>query len=351
MLYKAGNKKNIIFFFLFLFISSLANAEQQSQSSDTHKSLSEILSETFSDYKKLYPDILFLNLQGGDNTLADMVALDLLLGYEPVNLDYEHPPELRQDLYYVSIDKILLMLQYQMPSASLFRADEPVDWQDTICVLTINPNHVAADSNSSTSQLLNLPQEFVEKIPEKLKLQPEDYLQYTINHEIYHCLKSNFVGPQAMSDKTFWAEYSHMSDELGADAFALAMHIKSKRRHDIFIDNIKRIRNMSLYNADPDHFTMKALQRISAIPASHLINMDTPDLFKFSYLLSEHLTISYDDYLIYLASALQAMKAIGVKAKDFDQLTDKLKNIKPDEQQVKMLIEVSQQSLNELKTR
>ena len=90
---------------------------------------------------------------------------------------------------YVSVERIRMMLQYQAPSASLFKVDNHPGWQQHVCVLTINPIEEAPDSIGATRNLLDLPQELMQKIPKDMHLSPDDYLAFVIDHEIYHCLK------------------------------------------------------------------------------------------------------------------------------------------------------------------
>ena len=57
-----------------------------------------LLTERLEYYRARYPEILIINLEGGVDFPADVVALDLLLGFQPVSLDYEHSTEMREDL-------------------------------------------------------------------------------------------------------------------------------------------------------------------------------------------------------------------------------------------------------------
>lgn len=328
---------------LFTF-STIASAEE------TGSKPWQILKQEISAYKKLYPDILFLNLKGGEDTLSDMTALDLILGYQPVNLDYEHTPKLREDLLYVSVNRVYIMLQNMMPSASLFKADNPQGWQETVCVLTINPDDIAAHSFNATRHLLSLPDKVIKNIPENLKLNPEYYLRFVIHHEIFHCLQSKYIGPQLMSDKSLWGEYNQLLDELGADAYAMAMHIRNSKGITEFANNIKRIRGMSLYNADPDHLTCSALDSTMSKPVKDIIDMKPREVLDFAHDIKLNQNISYDDYLVYLSSAVQAMKALGIKQTLEKPVLDAIKNITADDAQVNELIKHSTHCMTEIKT-
>lgn len=308
-----------------------------------------LFQEKLEYYKTLYPDILFLVLKGGDELLDDMMALDLLLGHEPKSLDYEHPPELREDLMFVSVERIMLMLKHQAPSASLFKADKPLGWQEHVCVLTINPLAVAADSIRATHHLLNLPEKAIRLIPRGFQLLPGDYLEFVIDHEVYHCLKSMYVGPQLRSHKEFWAEYTHFLDEQAADAYALGMHVKARGEVTNHAKNIQRIRGMSLYNADPDHLTCKALEQVLKIPAKNITKMSAKQIFDLANQIKDRLMISYDEYLLYLASAVQAIQELGMEALVSEELFKRIKNIQAEPKQVKELVSNSRRCLTELK--
>lgn len=307
-----------------------------------------LLQEKLEYYRALYPDILFLVLKGGDELLDDMMALDLILGHQPKSLDYEQPPELREDLMFVSVERIILMLQHQEPSASLFKADKPRGWQEHVCVLTIDQQMIAADSIRSTQHLLNLPEKVIKIIPRDLQLMPRDYLEFVIDHEVYHCLKSMYVGPQRRSHKEFWAEYNHFLDEQGADAYALGMHIKTRGRETSYAKNILRIRGMSLYNADPDHMTCKAMEKVLKIPIENITAMNAKQIFELANKIKDSQKISYKEYLLYLASAIQAIQELGKEALLSEELRNRIKDIQAEPTMVKELVTNSRRCLTQL---
>jgi hypothetical protein len=248
----------------------------------------------------------------------------------------------------VSFERIIRMLRYQAPSAAMFRADNPLGWQEHVCVLTISPHEVANDSIQATRNLLSLPIEVIRQIPRDFQLLPEDYLEFVIDHEIYHCLKSMYVGPQQRSHKQFWAEYNQFTEEQGADAFALGMHIKIRGEQSPFANNIRRIRGMSLYNGDPDHLTCKALQQVMEVPVADITGMSTSQIFELANRIKDGLTIDYPSYSQHLASAVQAMEELGVGALVSEELRDGIKGIPADPKLVKELVANAHRCLSEL---
>jgi hypothetical protein len=328
--------------------TSCVNTQNKSYTHEKTTSPQTLLDEKIEDYRHLYPEITFLILQGGDELLADMITLNRELGSQPSSMDYESPPALREDLMYVSAERIRIMLESQTPSASLFEVDINQNSQEYICVLTIDPRWVATDSIIATMHLLDLPQEVIQKVPQDMQLPPADYLAFVIDHEVYHCLKSMYVGPQLMSHKALWGGYNHFLNEQGADAYALGIHIKTRGEISLFARNILRIRGMALYSADPDHLTCNALKQILNIPIDDITKMSVNEIFDLANSIKERQLTDHDAYIQYLASAVQAMKEIGMDERISEDLHNKLKDIPADPEQVKNLVTNARRCLAEL---
>jgi hypothetical protein len=81
------------------------NAQGDSDTLDNNNPLDSLLNEKLEDYRHLYSEISFLILKGGDELVADMMALDLALGHQPSSMDYEHPQKLREDLMIASASR------------------------------------------------------------------------------------------------------------------------------------------------------------------------------------------------------------------------------------------------------
>jgi len=353
--YPLNNMKTSIRLFACILLSlavatttSFATTQNESYTPEKTTSPQTLLDEKIGHYRHLYPEIKFLILQGEEEFLVDMMTLNRELGSQPSSMDYEHPLALREDLMYVSVERIRIMLESQSPSASLFEVDANQSHQEYICVLTINPRWVAADSIIATTHLLDLPQDVIKKIPQDMRLLPADYLAFVIDHEVYHCLKSMYVGPQLMSHKELWGGYNHFLNELGADAYALGMHIKTRGKATPFTRNILRIRGMALYSADPDHLTCNALKQILKVPVEDITEMSSHEIFDLANSIKDRQLTGHDAYMQYLASAVQAMKEIAMDEHVSDDLRNKLKDTQADPQQVKNLVANAHRCLTEL---
>lgn len=328
-----------------VFSASMIQGSNTAEKIDSSESL---LNSKVEYYRQLYPEIMFMILKGGKDIQDDMMVLNLMLGDQPMSLDYEHPPTTREDLMYVSIERIRMMLQAYAPSSSLFKVSNPPGGQENVCVLTINPIKVAANSMQATESLLDIPQKFIRKIPQDMQLSSSDYLAFVIDHEVYHCLQSMYVGPQLMSNKDLWAEYNLFHNELGADAYAVGMHIKNRDEDSLFAKNILRIRGMALYNIDPGHLTCKAIVQVLKLPTDEISAMSAKEIFDLATTIKDQLTRTYDEHVQYLASAVEAMKEIGVGDLVSVEFQDRIKEIQADPIQVKELVGNSRRVFKEL---
>ena len=343
--------RSILFFIFFLFACSshcLAHEQDVGPVSGVENCYNSLVEAKRDYYRQLYPDILFLVLKGGVETSEEMIVLDTLLGSAPASMDYEHPEDLRQDLMNISAHRIWLMLQHRLPSAALFKADNPLGWQENVCVITFDPCAMATSDLSATAFLLDLPKEILHKIPEQLRLKNKDYIEYTMDHEVYHCLKSMYIGPQTMSEHSLWGEYNHYLEEKAADAFALAMHLKKHKRLTPFVRNLSRIRGVSIYNGDPDHYTSDAIRQLLNVPVAEIVNMSDAEVFKLANQIKDKLTINYNEYLQYLASAIKATEKLGGTIPEQEQLEQKLAGVKVNAELVNKLVESTRQHLSEL---
>lgn len=270
--------------------------------------LAGIIDERRRFYNDTFTDIQFVVLQGGIAWYEDMEALDILLGQGPSSLDYEHPAELREDLMYVSRARVEMMLMEDMPSASLFRTDEPMGWREKICVITINPERVAGDDRAATYFLLSGFDEIRGRIRADRHLDRHAFLRFIFDHEAYHCLESNYIGPQPMSHLEHWAGYHDYRHENGADAFAVGMHIQRQGSKTAFVDAIGSIRGLSLFCEDCNHWTPDAIGRIA--DAGGLVDMDAMALVRYATDLRDEVVTDYNTYLVYLSSATQACRQL-----------------------------------------
>lgn len=265
-------------------------------------------------YEQTFPDLSFVVLEGGRDWIDDINSLVGLLGREPSSLDYEHPPKLRALLTEVSLERIVLMLRHQVPSASLFRPDPAVQARKGVCVLTLSGCPIVSGGDTAARFLLDPSEEQGGGIPEELWLECEAYLAYAFDHEAYHCLSSFYEGPQPMSFEELWGEYWHFRQEHGADAYALARHLQRYGGRGAFADKLRLVRGSGLYEGDVDHWTCAALDHVFDLPEEQLANASASELFRTASQIRDDLVGDYPAYLAYRRAATETMARLGVDA-------------------------------------
>lgn len=288
-------------------------APARNAAEDTIPALQALVDERVAFYNDVFPEIQFVQLPGGSQWLASARVFAQLLGAGARNADYEHPPELREDLLYVTAQRVAFMLQHNEASSALFRPGKgSAVARPYVCVLTLDPAAVALDDRTATAHLLRFSPQELARIPPEYRLEHEAFLRFVVDHELFHCLDARYLGPIPRSDQTFWAQYMLYRNEHGADAFATAMHLREHGRSTPFVDNIVRIRALSLYNADPEHLTCAAIAAVADDYDAALRRTTPRDILALADGVRERLVPDYGGYLRFRAAACRVMEEIGV---------------------------------------
>jgi len=272
--------------------------------------LDRIVEQKRDFYNRHFKEIQFVFLQGGENWTDDIDILNLLLGYLPSNLCYEHPSDLRQELMDVSINHLVNMLRNQIPFASLFRADKPLGWRENVCVISLDPAAVAGNDVVATHFMFELDTAVVEQLPAAERLPSQEFLHFLIDHEIFHCLDALYNGPQPMSHQELWGQYYNFRRENGADAFAFAINIKQQGKHSGFMQAMKDYRGAAIYGGDPDHWTYDAIRQVEQMPIAELQRATVQDMLHRASEIRDSVAGDYEGYLQYRTTAFDAMRRL-----------------------------------------
>jgi len=272
-------------------------------------------------YNGTFRDILFVQLPGGEDWLESGRAFEELLGGDDAtNLDYEHPPDLREDLLTASVHRVLFMLRHNASSSALFRVGEASAATRThVCVITLDPQGVAQDDVHSTAHLLGLSPELLAEIPPEMRLDRLDFLRFLVDHEVFHCIDAHYLGPVPMSDREHWGRYMLYCNENGADAYAAAMHLAEHGERTRFLRNVTRIRALCLFNADPEHATCRAIRAVERLDDQALTGLTPRELLAVADRIRDHVVPDYGRYLGYRASACRVMQDIGIAVPAADE--------------------------------
>lgn len=295
----------------------------------------QILQERLTLYRQAFPDIRFIHAIGGNNWQQEYAHIAWLLGKQPDALDYEHPPEISDDLMIVTMHRLALMLRENAISETLFRADKRSSLKGSlVCVITIDPDQIVGNPLSATSYMLGLPDTTIAKIHPDRRLDPRDFLLFAIDHEAYHCLDSVFFGGAPMTAKIYGGEYNQYQREISADAFSLAMHRRLAERPSSFTRNIMLVRSLWFLDGGPSYRTYPSLAEVQSTPLDELKSMTMNELVKFADSVRNKTSEGYKDFLDHQAVALQAAEKLGFNPKDYGPPWSDLAKRKTRSQQV-----------------
>lgn len=270
-------------------------------------------------YNATFRDILFVQLPGGEKWRKSGQVFEELLGRDAVNLDYEHPAELREDLLTASVHRVLFMLHHNASSSALFRVGEgAAATRSHVCVITLDPEAVAQDDLNATAYLLDFPLELLQRIPAELRLDHKEFLRFLVDHEVFHCIDAHYLGPVPMSEREHWGSYTLYRNENGADAYAAMMHLAEQGERTKFLRNLTRIRALCLYNADPEHATCRAIRAVEHMDPESLAGLTPREVLALANRIRRQVVPDYEHYLGYRAAACQVMGDIGVTRPDED---------------------------------
>lgn len=262
-------------------------------------------------YNKLFPEVLFVQLAGGVDLPESLGVLQVLLGHEADNLDYEHPPEAREDLLQVNINNIISMLEHNASSATLFRVGvNSLAGRNKMCVITFTPEAAARDDVVATRDLMLdvSEQEFAQVIPANY-LNHLDYLNFNIDHEAYHCLDSLYNGPRPImpvfKDRR-WGGFMDYHHNQGADTFGLAMNIRDNDGRAGFARKIGNLRALAIIYGDPDHYSYPAIQRLLCVDRKTLVQASGRELFRLASRMRDEMMPDYGTYLKFISSSREA---------------------------------------------
>lgn len=244
----------IIFLYLVVF-SAAALAET------LHAGEHQAVEARLAELADAFPEVAFMTIGGAAR--ADYVAnLPALLGEAPRNLDYEHPADVRQLLIDAQLGRIHLMLENDAPSATLFQVGEGSEvGRPYLCVITLDPDRFLGNELAATAFMSGAESHELSVWPDERVLDNEAFIRYTLDHEAFHCIAVYLRGPYFLMDSDdVSAEYQRYRAEFDADLFAA---LAFRHAHDDtsgFMENMLRMRQLSLFNDDPVHYTGQALR-------------------------------------------------------------------------------------------
>ena len=293
--------------------TALAGEQKTVTTAPTNGQLELIIQDRINYYNNKYPDIRFVHLAGGKDWTGELIAIITMLGSQVSAMDYEHPPELREDVMEVSLERLRRMLKYDIVSATLFRVgQDSIFERPQLCVITLNPDAFVASDLKATQYMLDVSDEVLEKIHPSRYLNNKDHLEFTLDHEAYHCLDSHYHGGVPMTQETLGGEYYLFRRESVADAYAMAKHIQSRRMVTAYARNLVHYRALWMFTDSPNRCTFETVREVLKYPPGSLVNMSDTELGELAVELRDKAVRLYDGYVRQRSAALKAAKVLGL---------------------------------------
>lgn len=296
----------------------------------------QILHDRLDQYSKAFPGIVFTHAAGGERWQREFARIESLLGQAPVALDYEHTPELETRLLSVTMARLAMMLQQNAVSETLFLADKRSPLKGSqLCVITLNLEELLHDELAATRYMLDLPDPTLAKIHPARRLDAHDFLLFTIDHEVYHCLDSAIVGGAPMTKEFYGGEFNQFRRENGADAFAMAMHLRQANSSPRFAQNIMMVRYLWFVSGTPCFSTSRSMAKIYNMPRSELAKKSLLELVHLANQVRNETAGDYQTFLDNHTVALQAAALLGLEPSEYGEIWTSIAQRKASPQRVK----------------
>jgi hypothetical protein len=160
--------------------------------------------------------------------------------------------------------------------------------------------------------MLDVSDGVLEKIHPSRYLNHKDHLEFTLDHEAYHCLDSHYHGGVPMTHETLGGEYHLFRRESVADAYAMAKHIQSRRKVTAYARNLVHYRALWMFTDSPNRCTFETVREVLKHPPNTLVKMSDAKLGELAVELRDKAVRPYDGYVRQRTAALKAAKILGL---------------------------------------
>lgn len=327
---------------LYFNIPSLVYSQSKSEGViDIKHKIQDAIDTKIRFYNNKFKKILFVHLKGGASWTEELNSVLEQLGENAVALDYEHPKTLQNDLMYVTIERIKFMLENDGFSSTLFRVGENSTLKyKNMCVVTLNPETLSNNADALRYMLDYSDEQFKEIHPSRY-LETIDFINFSIDHEAFHCLNSYLYGGSPITFETLGGEYNQLKRESAADAFALSMHIKKYRVHTNFSRNFLHFRSLSLVNDSLDHNTLRTVLKVMKIKNENLYKMNIEEIISLSKRIADETVGTYNDFKKQHALELKVLNKLGYENMLSKEQLEELERVAVDPLKVEQLLKQS----------
>ncbi|MBD3609267.1 MAG: hypothetical protein HUJ30_01830, partial [Gammaproteobacteria bacterium] len=264
-------------------------------------SAAEPIDRQLAKYARQVPEMGFLRLYG-DKAANILSQLPELLGDGAMNMDYEHNTSVRNTLMELQMYRIGLMLDKDLPSATLFKVgDDSVFEHKYLCVITLDLTPYKQTPSYATQFMLS-------GYNDSVLIENDAFLKFTVDHEVFHCLDAYFNGPPIKKTQSQVVNhYQQYINEARADAFSTLTFKQNVKNPNHFLNIFAAMRTLSVLNLDLQHFTGDVIRHsINTFQDFGIQSIET--LIDMSRELVNDIIPSYEVYGIRLASTIQMLK-------------------------------------------
>jgi hypothetical protein len=263
------------------------------------------------DYARQLPEMGLLRLYGRRG--VDLVReLPALLGEDARNADYEHDAHSRSTLIDLQMQRIETMVRDGLPSSTLFETGAGSTFDHPyLCVITLDTVPFLRDPAHATRLMLSGSAGYPHGGDDVELIGNEDFLRFTVDHEVFHCLDAYFNGPpMRRTHDALQSHYQGFVNEARADAFATRAFMRKQAPPGRFLMRFAAIRAVSLLDLDLQHWTGEVIRRA----ADARPEFGAPDLalqVEAGRALVAEIGPSADRYAGRLADAARLVESLG----------------------------------------
>lgn len=295
--------------------------------------------QQLAQYSRRIPEMGFLRIHGYKG--AQFVnKLAGLLGNGAVNMDYAHTENQRQDVVNLQLLRITRMAEQDLPSATMFKLGKDSAFDHRyLCVITLNTAPFREDPGFATHLMTSDMHLELSGSSARPYIRNEDFLSFTVDHEVFHCLNAYFNGASFRKTSSgVTSHYDHFLNEAKADAYASLMFNRVHEHKKEFLEHMAAIRTQALAVTDTLHVTSEVIRTSSGVCLA--VGMLEPEeVVYFATKLVNEISPSIGEYSQHLANMVEAVKRLGGDAQELRKIFELDSLPRHDESKVVAMVE------------
>ncbi len=262
------------------------------------------IDESLKQYSEQFPQIHFLRLYGSQG-LERALSLKQELGRRAYDMTYEHDSDVSELLIDAQINRIAMMIENNMPSATLFHTGENSNFlKQYVCVISLDKEFFAGDPQSAMRILVGNINIDVQKIQEKSVVNNIVFANFTLHHEVSHCLEAYLDGPTIRKTATeLENNYELFRSEQRADFFAALVYRTMNSENIGLLEKLVNYRTLSLLDWDVPHFTAPTIKKAMDLREDLFYGYELYDLAEISLRLSDNYVLTPNAFNTFMVAA------------------------------------------------